>query len=209
MKLESLFRRCLSIEYIHIEGDGSYAYERIGNTLYLYFECSNGKLDWKNNLDFPIKAYKGLFIHRGFLRVFKSIVPYVEGLILDTSLDEIVITGYSHGGALACLFCEYAWFVRSDLRGKIQGYGFGAPRVMWGILGKNRHRWDGFYVIRNINDIVTHLPPALFGYRHVGTLIKIGVRGKYSVIDAHRQENILNELSKLALRESNSIWSDK
>lgn len=195
MNLESLFRRCLSIDYIHIKGGGSYAYERIGRSLYLYFEGSNGALDWKNNLDFPIKAYKGLFVHRGFLRVWKSLIPYIEKLISDTSLDKIIITGYSHGGALACLCCEHAWYNRQDLRRSIEAYGFGSPRVMWGILGNNRHRWDNFYVIRNINDIVTHLPPALFGYRHVGTLIKVGERKNYSMIDAHRQENILKELS--------------
>lgn len=194
MNLQSLFKRCLSIDYITVENDGSYAYERIGNTLYLYFECSNGIKDWKNNLDFPAKVYKGLFVHRGFLRVWNSIVPHIKELILDTSLDKIVITGYSHGGAIACLCCEYVWYNRPDLRASIEAYGFGAPRVAWGFLGNKRHRWDNFYVIRNINDIVTHLPPVIFGYRHVGTLIKIGEHGKYSVIDAHRQENILNEL---------------
>lgn len=194
MNLQSLFRRCLSIKYITVENDGSYAYERIGNSLYLYFECSNGIKDWKNNLDFPVKAYKGLFVHRGFLRVWNSILPHIKELISDTSLDKIVITGYSHGGALACLCCEHVWYNRKDLRSSIEAYGIGAPRVLWGFLGNKRHRWDNFYVIRNINDIVTHLPPVIFGYRHVGKLIRIGKIGKYSMIDAHRQENILNEL---------------
>jgi hypothetical protein len=80
------------------------------------------------------------------------------------------------------------------LRSSIEAYGFGAPRVLWGILGNKRHRWDNFTVVRNLNDLVTHLPPVIFGYRHVGKLIRIGKRGKYSMIDAHRQENILNEL---------------
>lgn len=196
MTLESLFKRCISINYTHIKGAGSYAYEIIGDTLYIYFEKSNGALDWKNNLDFPARAYKGCgcFAHRGFLRVWKSILPYIKDIISISHFDKIIITGYSHGGALAVLCHEYIWFNYPYLRDYLKSFGFGAPRVIWGFLGEKRHRWDTFTVIRNVNDLVTHLPPALFGYRHVGTLLKIGSKGKYSMVDAHRQENILNEL---------------
>ena len=55
-------------------------------------------------------------------------------------------------------------------------------------------RWHDFYVIRNIDDAVTHLPPSLLGFRHVGNMIEIGEAGKYSSIDAHRAENYLYEL---------------
>ena len=196
MTPESLFRRCISIEYTHIEGAGSYAYEIIGDTLYIYFEKSNGLVDWKNNLDFPAKSYTGCgcFAHRGFLRVWKSLLPYIEDILQHKSFEGVVITGYSHGGALAVLCHEHIWFNYPHLQCVLTGYGFGSPRVIWGILGKKRHRWDNFKIIRNENDIVTHLPPFIFGYRHVGTLIRIGKKGRYSLIDAHRQENILFEL---------------
>ena len=197
MKLESLFRRCLNIEYTHTEHGGDYAFEKIGDTLYIYFEHSRGEGDWKINLDFPVKPYKRMgkslwLAHRGFLSSFKNMEKYIYPLIMDASVSHIVIVGYSHGGALAVLCHEFAWYNRRDC--KIEGYGFGAPRVIWGFLFGKHHRWDNFTVIRNIDDIVTHLPPALFGYRHVGSLLKIGKKGKYSVTDAHRQENILREL---------------
>lgn len=198
MTLESLFRRCISIEYTNIEGEGSYAYETIYDVLYIYFEKSNGSLDWKNNLDFPARAYAGCdcFAHRGFLRVWKSLLPYIDNILAKEHFNKVIIVGYSHGGALAVLCHEYIWFNYPHLQNSLTGYGFGAPRVIWGILGNKRHRWDTFTVIRNVNDLVTHLPPVLLGYRHVGTLLKIGSKGKYSMIDAHREESILRELSK-------------
>lgn len=200
MNLYGLFKRCLEIPYTRVDNSGDYALERIGNILYIYLESSNGKEDWKNNFDFPAKPYKDMegrtwFAHRGFLKVWKSIEPNLADSVFNMDIESIVTVGYSHGGGLAVLCHEYVWYNRPDLRDSIYGYGFGAPRVIWGI--KNREhgkRWDRFTVVKNIDDIVTHAPPALFGYFHVGKILEIGERGKYSEIDAHRPENYLAEL---------------
>ena len=206
MDLYTLFERCLNISYNHVQNAGDFATERIGNTLYIYLESSNGQEDWKNNFDFPAKAYKRMnktvwFAHRGFLKVWKSIEPHLTRLILDPSLESIVTIGFSHGGGLAVLCHEYVWFNRPELRKNIYGYGFGAPRVIWGLRRRRiKERWDNFTVIRNIDDIVTHAPPFLFGYYHVGSLLKIGERGKYTSIDAHRPDSYLNELKKQKTR---------
>jgi len=77
------------------------------------------------------------------------------------------------------------------------GYGFGCPRVIWGRVPRERARWRNFYVIRNYDDIVTHLPPRALGFRHVGKLITVGYAGRYSRVDAHRAENYLRELDGL------------
>lgn len=202
MKLSKLFKKCVSNTYTHVENDGDYSVERDGNTLYIYFECSNGKADWKNNLDFPAKPYRKMgkfvwFAHRGFVRVWKSIEPHIAVLIKDQTLTNIITVGYSHGAALAVLCHEYVWFNRLDLRDKIEGYGFGCPRVIWGFKPKKlARRWERFTVIRNIDDIVTHVPPAIWGYSHVGKIVKIGERDKYSAVDAHRPENIRHELEE-------------
>lgn len=200
MKLYELFKNCVEGKYIHTENGGDYFSKRLGNTLYIYFQCSNGKEDWKNNLDFPAKPYSKMgkftwFIHRGFSRVWKSVKPFIRDIIKDNTIKNIVIVGYSHGAALAALCHEYIWFNRPDLREKFVGYGFGCPRIFWGLKPpKLALRWKRFTVIRNIDDIVTHAPPLIFGYSHVGNIIKIGKRGKYSKVDAHRPENILKEL---------------
>ncbi len=201
MNLQSLFRRCIDIPYSKVGISANYATEQIGNTLYIFFEHSSGKNDWKINLDFPAKPYKRMgktvwFAHRGFLRQWKEIESALSEIILDKSLGKIVITGYSHGAALAVLCHEYVWFNRPDLRNSLLGYGFGCPRVIWGIKTKQLfRRFEGFTVIRNIDDIVTHLPPAILGYVHVGKMLEIGEKGKYSPVGAHFPENILYELS--------------
>lgn len=200
MKLSHLFRRCANGKYIHVENSGDYYTDRIRNTLYIYLECSNETVDWLNNFDFPAKPHKRMgkiawFAHRGFVRVWKSIEPYLESLIKDPTVTRIVTVGYSHGAALAVLCHEYVWYNRPDLRDRIYGYGFGCPRVFWGFRTKKRmQRWERFTVIRNVDDIVTHVPPAIWGYSHVGSMIKIGEKGKYSPVDAHRPENIMAEL---------------
>lgn len=91
---------------------------------------------------------------------------------------HIIVVGYSHGGALAGLCHECVWFRRPDLRGdptKLVGYGFEAPRFYGGyeVKPELRERWETFTVIRNNNDIVTHCPPWIFAYAHVGSMLQI------------------------------------
>ena len=78
---------------------------------------------------------------------------------------------------------------------ELNGYGFGCPRVFSGNLTDSlAERWYNFKVIRNINDIVTHVPPKIFGFQHVGILYEIGYKGRYNCIDAHRPESYIQEL---------------
>ena len=126
---------------------------------------------------------------------------YVAEDIADESVRKIVIVGYSHGAALAVLCHEYVWYNRPDIRDNIVGYGFGCPRVFCGIKTKKmKQRWENFTVVKVIDDIVTHVPPFLFGFSHVGKMLTIGKKGKYSSVDAHRAENIIAELEELARR---------
>ncbi len=198
MSLEELFTRCLNAKYIKVENDGSYATERRGDILFLFFEHSNGRVDWKNNLDFPSAPYKRMDTvwrcHRGFLRVWRSILPYVEEAVRDKSVKKIVCVGFSHGGAIATLAHEYVWYERKDLRDVIDGYGFGAPRVFFGICsGECAKRWERYCVVRNDRDAVTYLPPSVFGFSHVGNILQIG-NGCCNGIDAHRPESYIASL---------------
>ena len=135
------------------------------------------------------------FAHRGFLGVWKEIEEKVKDNIFNKKIKGINCVGYSHGAAIAVLCYEYARFNRPDLREDVYGYGFGCPRVIWGEIPDDR--WQNFTVIRNIDDAVTHLPPTVLGYKHIGKMLEIGKKGRYTPIDAHRFENILNELEKL------------
>ena len=209
MNALKLFKSCLNAKYTTVENQGDYAIKRADNTLYLFFECTNGKEDWRNNFDFPAKPYKDMgklwFCHRGFLRVWKSIEPYVKDAIMDETVERVVVVGYSHGASIAMLCHEYVWFNRPDLRERLVGYGFGSPRVYWGwfISKQLKQRWENFYAVRNLNDAVTYLPPVPFGFRHISKVINIGEKGDFAVrklkfkcIDAHRPENYIHSLKK-------------
>lgn len=201
-KLYNLFIDCLDARYTHTEIGGSYAAKVDNGTLYLFFQWSYGITDWLFNFFFlkkKIEPYEEMgqkwVVHSGFSKVWDSIKHNIEDLILDERYKKIVIVGYSHGGAIATLCHEFVWFNRPDLRESLEGYGFGSPRV----VGREtpfeiKERWAHFHVIRNIGDIVTHLPPKFTGYMDIGQLIEIGKKGKYSPIGAHRESSYMDEL---------------
>lgn len=194
------FQECLNAIYTTVENDASYAVSRRGTTLKLFFERSNGRVDWLNNFDFPAKPYRDMpdlwFCHRGFLKVWKSIEPHVSGYILDPVIRKVEIAGYSHGGAIAALCHEYVKFNRSDV--EVTGFGFGAPRVVWGSPNERvLSRFEGFTVVRNGNDFITHLPPSIFGFRHVGTLIEIGE--SEDAVKDHYPQNYIDALKALEM----------
>ncbi|MBQ8551900.1 MAG: lipase family protein [Clostridia bacterium] len=200
MKLYDLMTECIGITYSEAGTASNYALRRDGDTLYIFFESSNGRLDWQKNFDFPAKPYKRMgqpiwYAHRGFLSAWRDIEPMIAARIADTGIGKVIVTGYSHGAAIALLCHEYVWYNRPDLRRTLEGFGFGCPRVVWGNPSAElSRRWERFTVIRNIDDIVTHLPPAFIGYTHVGKLLTIGKAGKYNKVEAHYAENILAEL---------------
>ena len=191
--LTRIFKSVLRADYTHLEKEtASFAYkyaehEILGKQLTIFFEKSNGLIDWKNNFDFPAKPYRDMedkwYAHRGFLRVWKVIEPHLKEAIMNPEVRIINIYGYSHGAALALLCHEYCKYHRPDI--VVYGYGFGSPRVIWGFPNKRvKERFKGFVVIRNKRDIVTHLPPAIFGFKHCN--VKTIGKGKYNCIDAHK-----------------------
>ena len=165
----------------------------------IYFEKSNGSEDWKNNFRFCAVAYNDMKnkwrCHRGFLSVWRAAEPYLRDVILDASVKRVLVVGYSHGAAIATLCHEYIWFNRPDLRESLETFAFGSPRVIWGALGgKLAARWRGLLRIKNREDIVTHLPLAVMGYRHVGKAVRIGCVAKNGFVRAHYPERYLEEL---------------
>jgi hypothetical protein len=199
-ELSKIFEDVLNTEYIYLEQEtASYWVGKVGDTLTIRFEWSNGKTDWRNNLDFPAKPYRDMgnkwYAHRGFLKVWKVIEPRLVDAIRDPDIRVIEIAGYSHGAAIALLCHEYCKFNRPDCM--VTGYGFGAPRVVWGFMRKAaRERFEGFVVVRNKRDIVTHVPPVIFGYRHPSAILKLNDGVPINSIDAHRPEEYTKALSK-------------
>ena len=225
-KLSELFWTCYTIDYKEAGDDVNYRFVEEGNTLYIYFQGSSSITDWVRNFLFFKKPYKDMkipyYVHGGFLAAWKE----VEDIIFDKITEkvqreptefekmngvmfayeykwkEIVVVGYSHGGALAAFCHESCWFWRSDIADNIYGFGFEAPRIYrgWRVKKALQKRWANFTVIRNKNDLVTHCPPTLFCFCHVGNLLKIG-KGlstkdyhKPHCIGAHYPEAVLASL---------------
>ena len=207
--LTYLFNRCLHIHYRTVEEDGTFATEQRGDTLYIYFDMTGSKMDWRTNFSFFVKPYKHMLItwrcHGGFLKVWKAIQPYLTNLINNLEFRRIVIVGYSHGAALATLCHEYVWYCRPDLRegDGITGYGFGCPRVYWGRMKKELAvRWKNFHPVRNLTDLVTHVPFRFMGFRHVNKVLQlpnVGLYRKYTplkCINAHYPKNYIHSIKE-------------
>lgn len=197
--LLKLFERCLNAKYVHTAEGGDFAIETDGDTLYLLFEWSDGKEDWLNNFAFPAKPYKRMdavwFCHGGFLKVWKAMRDEIETRIAKAlevhPITRIVCVGYSHGAALTVLATEDMAYLYGD-KYTVEGYGFGAPRVLWGIVPKAvKKRLSCFTTVRNVPDLITHVPPFLFGFRNAGKMFKIGWSGP---IKSHFPEAYKKEL---------------
>lgn len=197
-----MFEDCLAAQYTTVENAATYSKKREGSTLKLFFEWSNGREDWRNNFRFPAKPYRDMrdkwLCHVGFLSVWKAIEPYIKDDISDTSVKTIYIVGYSHGAAVAQLCHEYVKFNRPDV--EVCGVGFGAPRVFWGFARKAvKERFKDFLVVRNGRDLVTHLPPVFFGYRHICEVMNIGE--SKGLIKDHKPDAYLGSLSLTSQQE--------
>ena len=209
----SVYERILKAKYTHLsENSADYCVQFDGDTAYILFQWSHGDEDWKNNFDFPATPYKDMELkwkcHRGFLRVWKTIKPYIEQIDFSVA-KKIVVAGYSHGAAIATLCHEYMWFNYPDKRENLIGYGFGCPRCYCGFTMPKelRVRWENFYPIRNINDIVTHVPPRIFGFVHTNKVVTIGTKKnlnrhtKFKCVDAHYSDNYILSLKNIIEEE--------
>jgi len=157
----------------------------------LVFPYTVSKLDWLQNFDFFKIPYKGMrrkwFAHRGFLNKYKS----VRDDILESvqGLDNLIVTGFSQGGALATLALEDILFNYPNIT--VYGASFGAPRSV-GWLAPQK-RWHNLIRYEVNGDPVTMLPPFIFGYKHVGHTVLLGAKRVIPLIKYHT-ENYSKEL---------------
>ena len=175
MTVAELYGSILSARYFDLgREEASYRIQRIGRTMHVLFEWSDGVIDWRHNLTWlPIRVSLGgvpLHVHRGLYATYHALRERVMSSLSDARIGRVLIGGYSHGAALAALaFAELTDRRRTGQL--VVGYGFGAPRVLWGTSAPML--FDGFFTVRCGTDAVTHLPPQLLGYRHVGELISL------------------------------------
>ncbi len=205
--LEALLT-CLRATYTHTQEGGDFAVVYQNQRLYLLFEWSDGYEDWKNNFSFASTCVnpqspkeERWYCHRGFLRVWQGmrwqVISEVDWYVRRYVIREMVCVGYSHGAALSLLATQEMYAMCQESQVKVTGYGFGCPRVVKGKLPPAvRESLKSFTSVRNRHDIVTYLPPRIFGFAHVG-LVEIGKSGQYNMVEAHRAENYIASLQDM------------
>ncbi|OKH18757.1 lipase family protein [[Limnothrix rosea] IAM M-220] len=120
-------------------------------------------------------------VHRGFNAALNSLWPELETEIqaLRTANQTIWLTGHSLGGALATLATAKLHLDNSQI--PVSGlYTFGQPRVgsqKFSIAFNSQLKNITFRCVNN-NDVVTRVPPQIFGYSHVGRLMYFDARGR-------------------------------
>lgn len=144
--------------------------------LHIAFKGSTSRLDWLQNFRFWVRPYKKMpvtwYAHSGLVSKWKAIEDDVLKLVTSKNLP-VKLSGFSQGGGVAILANESIRYHCPNLMTLTMTYG--APRVVWfWNLGKIKHRFLGVMNWQNRQDIVPHLPPWLFGYRHVNKIKRIG-----------------------------------
>ena len=194
MLLSELFKICDDPNgYQEVGHSVNYKFQEEGDRLIIYFQGSNSIWDWVRNFMFGKRPYKDMSVpyrvHRGFLAAWKEVEDIIIAKITENvkgayKWKDITVVGHSHGGALCQFAVECVWYHRPDLRmGGMRGYAFEAPRIFaqWCLPQELAERWATLFVFRDGTDIVTHCPPVIFGYRNLGSMIKI--KGDYTLVD--------------------------
>ncbi len=151
------------------------------NAATIVFRGSDSRKDWKTDSKFwkttvPYGNYSSkIRVHSGFISAYKSpnIRVRIQKYISDFDAEKIYLTGHSYGAALAILCAvdlEYN-FPKKDYEVIV----FGCPRV-GNRAFKKSYNLRVFKTLRveNSGDIVSKVPFACLGYRHVGSRLKIG-----------------------------------
>lgn len=212
-----LYRECNKDEnFEQYSAEVDVGFQEHGDTLLILFEPSDGKVDWRHNFAFFKRPYSDMevpyYVHGGFLKCWRIVKDVVIAKLHSRNWKQVVITGFSHGAALALLAHECAWFELPHLRnGRILTIAFEAPRIYGGFTVNEEieGRWNGAYVIRNNQDLVTHMPPRAFGFCDVGEMVKIITTPKKGVIDSHKPKWVEKALLSKVNRNSLAIVEEK
>ena len=148
-------------------------------------EALEKSVDFKYNARIGLKKVpfledSGIRIYSGFLEKYLAVREELHNRIETSVTDRIVLVGHSGGGAIASI--AYLDLVTLYPDKDIKAVLFGPVRT-FNKAGTLWFSYHGNRVIRIVNgrDPFSNLPPALFGYRHVGQLVRIGRRPWYKL----------------------------
>jgi len=162
--------------YAGIGGMGDDAYiANYGAYAVLAFAGSNDGLDWLLN-GVALKDRSG--VHIGFDVLLKEYAYDVVMALQKLQVGTVFVVGHSLGGAKAQLMARK---YLGGFAGEVVCVAYGAPRVASAKFFKARREQVGVRTIRVDygDDVVPHLPPARWGFRHDGELVRVGPRLKW------------------------------
>lgn len=194
MTVSELFDLITAEEYLHVgTREVSYRIRRVGRrTVHILYQWSHGVEDWLSNFDLaPCRARfaeASCLVHRGFYHAYCTVRERVLSALCDRAISRIIIGGYSHGAALAALTAADIDALCRKRQIETVAVGFGSPRVLWDGAARER-LFSRVAVLRCGQDIVTHLPPVLLGYRHAGRVRVLPEPKRHTPWDAHREES--------------------
>jgi pimeloyl-ACP methyl ester carboxylesterase len=163
--------------------------------LVVVFRGTQDSLDWWTNLNASFVALQGgTRVHTGFFQAYWPIRDTIFDFVISALKEKkrpVYIAGHSLGGALALMAtAELANHEDPDVRDSIAAcYTFGCPRA--GDSSFDLFVKAPLYRITNGVDLVPAVPPAIFGYRHVGDTRYFGRLG---VSPSRRSPNVFQKI---------------
>ncbi|MCP4137715.1 MAG: lipase family protein [bacterium] len=155
-----------------------------GDTLVVVFRGSTSALDWGRDILFAGKKipYNNnatkVRVHFGFMTAYEGVRDFIHERIKRSGLKKSIVTGHSFGAALATFCAVDIQFNFPDI--DLESCNFASPRV------GNKHFVSSFnrrvpHNIRvvNGNDIIPKVPYETWGYRHVNSLVHVGVKQQW------------------------------
>jgi predicted lipase len=199
--------------------------EQPGGLAYIVFRGSDKRADWEINFNFfqmqfefnqaigraiasnreqvyPYsgKSSSGARMHQGFTRAYLSVRSQIHDYFQSQSVNGVVVTGHSLGGALAKLCGVDVQYNFKDLVNTISVYTYGAPRV--GNAGFrdsfNNRVPDSHRIVYGV-DIVPNVPRFWQGYRHVSNEVHLGPSFRWDfLIRQFKDHDIVGYIKALA-----------
>lgn len=167
---------------------------RNGGTLSITFRGTNSGQDWKTDFTFWKKTIpydntvSKIRVHTGFINAYKSLgVRDRLHSLVTRDVQSIHISGHSYGAALAVLCAVDLEYNHPEK--DIEVLLFGCPRVGNSAFRKSYNK-RVFKTLRieNGNDIVTKIPFASWGYRHVGIRLHVGPPRIFGLLSGNQHQ---------------------
>jgi hypothetical protein len=159
--------------------DVQFRVDRQGNAAGVFFQGSVSRRDWLLDFDACIHPYRDSPVkwqaHHGFVRGYKSVRETIMARL--QGVTSIYCSGYSLGAAYGTLFHEDARFNFPDAT--LCSILFGTPRVVWMPSNKVKERFVDLVRVNVSGDLVSHLPSAFAGFRHVGAGCVFGPKYRF------------------------------